>query len=62
MFEKGFQIHALPASEGVWQIALFVIGKERWSQWPEDHDSPEFITWYIQLLHWQFSWTKEVKE
>lgn len=60
MFHKGFEVHALPASKGVWQIALFVIGKEEWAQYEEDHDSPEFVTWYIQFLHWQFSWTREV--
>jgi len=59
-FKQGFQVFALPASKGVWQIALFVLGHEVWQQWPEDHDSEEYSTWYIQFLHWQFSYTKEM--
>lgn len=60
IFKKGFQIYALPFKKEVWQLAVFVIGHERWREDEEDHDSYEQITWYIQFLLWQFSWTREV--
>lgn len=62
MFKKGVQFWNLPLSQDVWQIALFVIGHERWQEYPEDHDDQQYITWYIQFLHWQLSWTREAKD
>lgn len=60
IFRPGFQIYTLPLMKEVWQFAVFVIGHDRWQEDPEDHDSYEQVTWYIQVLFWQFSYTREV--
>lgn len=57
---KGWQFWALPFHKEVWQIALFVIGHDRWTNDDEDHQEPEFITWYVQFLMWQVSYTREL--
>ena len=59
-FKKGWQLWNLPLSEDVWQIALLIVGHERSQEYPEDHDAAEYVTWYVQFLHWQLSWTREV--
>lgn len=60
IFSKGFQLWFLPFSKEVWQVAVFVVGHERWTNDDEDHQEPYFITWYIQFLMWQVSWTREL--
>lgn len=59
MFKQGFQVFALPTTKGVWQFALFVIGREIWSEHEDDHASYMACTWFLQLAFWQFTYTRE---
>lgn len=59
IFRRGWQFWALPFHKEVWQFALFVIGHDRWQQYEDDHDTYEQITWYVQFLMWQVSYTRE---
>lgn len=62
IWNRGFQLWTLPLSKEVWQFTLFAIGHDRWTYDNEDHQEPEWITWYIQILFWQISWTRELVE
>lgn len=59
-FRPGFAIHALPFRSHIWQFAVLVVGQDWWSEDEEDHQAYEQLTWYVQILFWQFSYTKEL--
>lgn len=49
---------ALPLHKRVWQFTLFAIGHD---EDDDDHEEELLITWYVQFLFWQFTWSREVE-
>lgn len=57
-YKPGFSVLALPLHKRVWQFTLFAIGHD---EDDDDHEEELLITWYVQFLFWQFTWSREVE-
>lgn len=57
-YNPGFAVHALPLKKDIWQFTLLAIGHD-WDD--DDHDEFPLVTWYVQLLFWQFSYSREIE-